>query len=98
MSEFEDILKMIGISRSIPYRYWLLDVPRKHYMFSYTTERDSKGYYWAQIYKRVGETQHYNIYRRVRFARKKVAKARAYKWYTQSKPKPVPKYTDVDWL
>ena len=64
------------------YRYW--QIKNDHYAFCYTTEPTS-GKFYAMVYRITKKS--WKIGRKVAFGRRKIAKARAYKWYRQRKEK-----------
>ena len=63
------------------YRYWR--VKGDHYAFAYTTERTNDHKFWALKYRITKKA--WKLVKKVGFGKRRVAKARAYKWYCQRK-------------
>jgi len=56
-----------------------------HYAFGWTTEKTSDGKFWAFIYRIT--KKRWKLIKKVSFGRRKIAKARALKWYHQRQEK-----------
>jgi hypothetical protein len=79
-----DLVDKLSVSVRMPrFRYWR--VRGNHYAFAYTTERTSDGKFWALKYRITRKA--WKLVRKAAFGRRKMAKARAYKWYQQRKAK-----------
>jgi hypothetical protein len=79
----QDLAEKLGITvvRAPRFRYWR--VRGDHYAFAYTTERTSDGKFWALKYRITKNA--WKLVKKVAFGRRRVAKARAYKWYQNRK-------------
>jgi hypothetical protein len=53
-------------------------------MYCWTTE-PMRGHFYAMIYRYVKTTKTWKLVKKVQFGRRKIAKARAYKWYQDAK-------------
>lgn len=68
-------------------RYW----ENKHgWQYHYTVERADEGKYWALAYKptrrnSAGKPVAWSLAKQVGFSKRRLAKARAYKWFVDSK-------------
>jgi len=75
---FDRMLSTIFARRVMPrYRYWR--VKSDHYAFAYTTERTSDHKFWALKYRITRKA--WKLVKKVAFGKRRVAKARALKWY-----------------
>lgn len=63
------------------YRYWQFH----NYAFCYTTERASNKKFYALIYRIIKKGKVWKLKKKVTFGKRRVAKARAYKWYQERK-------------
>jgi len=77
----EEMVNKFFTVRMPRFRYWR--VRGDHYAFAYTTERTSDGKFWALKYRVTKKA--WKLVKKVGFRRRRVAKARAYKWYQERK-------------
>jgi len=66
------------------YRYWGIpkDWKKTRYAFCWTTQRDSKGKFYALKY-RILKNGTWKLVKKAQFGKRRVAKARSSKWHNQ---------------
>ncbi len=75
-------LNLVPVTVTMPrFRYW--QVKGDHYAFAWTTERTSDGKFWALKYRIT--KKYWKLVKKVAFSRRRMAKARAYKWFIKRK-------------
>jgi hypothetical protein len=77
----------------------IFKMPRYRYfqfqkdMYCWTTEPTNDGHFHAMIYRYVKTRKLWKMVKKVQFGRRKIAKARAFKWYQNAKRKFQETYT-----